>query len=104
MPGTPRNACATALPVSPEVATITVSCFPDSCNKISHQPGHETRAKILERQRRPVKQLENVQPVAERDQRHGEIKRVRHDLHEHVRRNFVARRTVRLLPARFPEM
>src|SRR5437763_6230627 len=26
IPGTPRNPCATALPVSPEVATSTVSC------------------------------------------------------------------------------
>ena len=90
MPETPRNACATALPVSPDVATMTVSCFARFRNEISHQARHEARAKILERQRRPVEQFENVQPFTERDERHGEIERLRHDLHQNVRRNFVA--------------
>ncbi len=88
MPETPRNACATALPVSPEVATITVSCLPDFLHKISHQTRHEARAEILECQRRPVKQLENMQPLVQRDQRHGKIERFLYDFVQNSLREF----------------
>ena len=32
-----------------------------AANEIPHQPGHEARTEILERQRRPVKQLQDMQ-------------------------------------------
>ena len=83
IPGTPRNPCATALPVSPEVATSTVSVPRFAAHEITHQPRHESRAKILERQRRPVKQLQNVQPRRQRNQLHRKIDRLADDLPQH---------------------
>ena len=54
-----------------------------AAHKITHQPGHEARAEILERQRRPVKQLQNVQSRRERNELHGKVDRLAHDLPEH---------------------
>ncbi len=68
-PGTPRNARATALPVSPEVATRT-KVSPSArvaargraarlvLDRVPHEPRHEARADVLERERRTVEELE----------------------------------------------
>ena len=72
-------------------------------HKISHQPRHESRAKILERQRRSVKQLQNMQPFAERDQRHRENETLRSRSSPARAEEFPRPRTARPLLVRFPE-
>ena len=90
-PGTPRKARATALPVSPEVATRT-KVSPSTPARargrrasgdrdgVTHQPRHEARADVLERERRAVEELERPDVVADRNQRDREVEARRHQV------------------------
>ena len=88
--GTPWKACATALPVSPEVATRTVSGSSPRCER-RHQPRHHARADVLERERRPVKQLEREDARLDFDQRNRKIQRLDDDRLERRRVELAAR-------------
>ena len=59
-----------------------------AAHEITHQPRHESRAEILERQRRPVKQLQNVQPRRQRNHLHRKIDRLADHLPQHFFRHF----------------
>ena len=69
--GTPWKACATALPVSPDVAARTVSGSSPRVER-RHQPRHHARADVLERERRAVKQLEREDARLDLDERESE--------------------------------
>ena len=53
-----------------------------AAHEIAHQPGHETRAKILECQRGAVEKFENVERGRKRNELHGKIDGFRDDLPE----------------------
>ena len=74
VPARPKKAWATALPVSPEVATSTVSGAVAGI-EVRHQAGHDARADVLERERRAVKELEGGQLVVERHERDRKVER-----------------------------
>jgi len=52
-------------------------------HKVAHQPRHESRPEVLERQGGTVKQLENVKARRERYQLHRKVDRLRDNLPQH---------------------
>ena len=82
--GTRWKACATALPVSPDVATRTVSGSSAAVQR-RHQPRHDAGADVLERERRPVEQLEREDAGFDFDERDLEVQRLDDDRFERRR-------------------
>jgi len=54
--------------------------FSGSPDKIPHEAGHEAGSKILKRQSRPVKQLQNMESWRKGNQIHRKINGLRNDL------------------------
>ena len=65
----PTHASMAAEPVSPDVATTIVARSPRRRQLVVEQPADELQRHVLERQGRPVEQLEQPQPVADVDDR-----------------------------------
>ena len=62
-----------------------------TANEIAHQSRHESRAKILERQCRPVKKFQNVQSWRKRNQFHWKIDGFAHNLPQQIFRHIRCR-------------
>ena len=67
--GRSHQAAMAADPVSPEVATTIVAPLAPTGQLVVEQAAHELQGDVLERQRRPVEELDHVQARLELDER-----------------------------------